>query len=147
MSGLAHVTSHPVKRKTGNPNWHKGPDGRGKSGNPAGGKPGVKRRSHKPSARVINAAIDEARKRLKRPDLSPLDFMLDVLRNPDAFPFAAQQWAAEKAIPYTNKRMPFAIEGGDPAKPLVFEASLSNMTDDQLAKLATALKKAGIDLD
>lgn len=131
----------------GNPNWRKDASGKGRSGNPAGRKPGTKPRSASPQARVINAAIDEARKRLNRPDLSPLDFMLNVLRHPDDFPFAAQQWAAEKAIPYTNKRMPFAIEGGDPTKPVVFEQKFADMSDDQLKALALALKKAGVSLD
>ena len=103
----------------------------GVSGNPKGKPKGSKNRSS--LARALG--ID------KKPGLMPLEFMLEVLRHPDDYPFVARQWAAKEAAPYLHRKMPIAIEGGD--KPLVFldAAKLTNMTAEDLSKLAALLEK------
>ncbi len=45
--------------------------------------------------------------------LSPLDYMLQVMRDPDASP-AERKWAAEKAAPYLHPRVQ-SVEHGDDA--------------------------------
>lgn len=43
--------------------------------------------------------------------LSPLDYMLQVLRDPEASP-AERKWAAEKAAPYLHPRLQTIEHGG-----------------------------------
>jgi hypothetical protein len=43
--------------------------------------------------------------------LSPLDYMLQVLRDPEAGP-AERKWAAEKAAPYLHPRLQSVEHGG-----------------------------------
>ncbi|MGF1594789.1 MAG: hypothetical protein ACFCUW_16025 [Kiloniellaceae bacterium] len=43
--------------------------------------------------------------------LSPLDYMLQVLRDPEASP-AERKWAAEKAAPYLHPRLQSVEHGG-----------------------------------
>ena len=43
--------------------------------------------------------------------LSPLDYMLQVLRDPEASP-AERKWAAEKAAPYLHPRLASVEHGG-----------------------------------
>ncbi len=44
--------------------------------------------------------------------LSPLDYMLQVLRDPEASP-AERKWAAEKAAPYLHPRLQTVEHGGE----------------------------------
>ncbi|MGD1878941.1 MAG: hypothetical protein ACFB13_15745 [Kiloniellaceae bacterium] len=44
-------------------------------------------------------------------ELSPLDYMLQVLRDPEASP-AERKWAAEKAAPYLHPRLQTVEHGG-----------------------------------
>ncbi len=46
--------------------------------------------------------------------LLPLDYMLEVLRDPEASP-ADKRWAAEKAAPYLHARRATAAPADDPA--------------------------------
>jgi len=46
--------------------------------------------------------------------LSPLDYMLQVLRDPEASP-AERKWAAEKAAPYIHPRLQAVEHGGEVA--------------------------------
>jgi len=43
--------------------------------------------------------------------LTPLDYMLQVLRDPEASP-AERKWAAEKAAPYLHPRLQTVEHGG-----------------------------------
>jgi hypothetical protein len=43
--------------------------------------------------------------------LTPLDYMLQVLRDPEASP-ADRKWAAEKAAPYLHPRLQTVEHGG-----------------------------------
>ena len=45
------------------------------------------------------------------PPLSPLDYMLQVLRDPEASP-AERKWAAEKAAPFLHPRLQTVEHGG-----------------------------------
>ena len=104
---------------------------KGQSGNPKGRPKGSKNRRTK------------ARLAAEAEGISPLQYMLKVLNGSSKhYSKADRKWAAERAIPYTNRRMPIAIEGGDPTKPItVVDASkLATMTEAQLKQLTTALE-------
>ena len=88
----------------------------------------------------------EARGSAKQKDkaaakLTPLDFMIEVLRHPSRYPFVARQWAAQQAAPYVHRKMPTAIEGG--ARPLqVLDATkLAGLSVVELEVLIVALEK------
>lgn len=49
--------------------------------------------------------------------ITPLEYMLQVLRNDDAMP-ADRQWAAEKAAPYMHARLSSVEVSGDEDNPL-----------------------------
>jgi hypothetical protein len=69
-----------------------------------------KRSSAAPAAAPLpRAAVKDrpAKTGARRPgaaELSPLDYMLQVLRDPEASP-AERKWAAEKAAPYLHPRL------------------------------------------
>ncbi len=44
--------------------------------------------------------------------LSPLDYMLQILRDPEASP-GERRWAAEKAAPYLHPRLQSVEHGGE----------------------------------
>jgi hypothetical protein len=44
--------------------------------------------------------------------LSPLDYMLQILRDPEASP-GERRWAAEKAAPYLHPRLQNVEHGGE----------------------------------
>ena len=77
-----------------------------------------------------------AMERLKEAAITPLDYMLSVLMDPKSDK-KDRQWAAEKAAPYVHRKMPIAIEGGDPAKPLIVATAqqLRNLSAEELALL------------
>lgn len=52
--------------------------------------------------------------------LTPLDYMLTVLRNEAALP-AERMWAAEKAAPYIHPKLTSIEHTGDKDKPIVHE--------------------------
>ena len=79
---------------------------------------------------------NERRKKLGyQQELTPLEFMLNVLRAPGDYPFAARQWAAKEAAPYVHKRMPIAIEGGEVPIRLMNLSKLSLMSELELNRL------------
>ena len=128
------------KKSTERPSlWKKG-----QSGNPNGRPKGARTRPRigKTFGAVNKSMLEQAR--LKK--LLPLDFMLEVLRNPKDYPFVARQWAAKEASPYIHKRMPIAIEGGDsPLNILNLDpAALAKLTTKQLEAIAAALDQLGI---
>jgi len=67
-----------------------------------------------PSApRKVAARRPPASRKAAAP-LSPLDYMLQVLRDPEASP-AERKWAAEKAAPYIHPRLQTVEHGGEVA--------------------------------
>jgi len=75
-------------------------------------------------------------KRLRNAVVTPLDYMMVTLNDPQATK-ADKQWAAEKAAPYVHRRMPLAIEGGDPARPVLVAAArqLRELSPEEFALL------------
>lgn len=74
--------------------------------------------------------------------LTPLAFMLDVLGNVKNS-FTRRSWAAAAAAPYMHRRMPLAIEGGDPSRPLIIATvdRLKTLTPEELAVLVAVQAK------
>ena len=86
-----------------------------------GPKPGGKKGGRQKGAKnrmSMQMMIEMAEAQKRAAPLSPLEFMLQVLGN-EQESFARRAWAAEKAAPYVHRRMPLAIEGGDPARPVL----------------------------
>lgn len=109
---------------------------KGKSGNPAGKKPGTKDR---------RTLARETVQRFK--GITPLEFMLATLQAPkDQSSKADRMWAADKAAPYVHRKMPIAIEGTDKPIPVtVFDvAKLAAMDTATLRKAEEVLKDMGI---
>lgn len=79
----------------------------------------------------------------QRHGILPLDFLMSVLRD-DNVRFAAKVEAAKAAAPYIHRKMPIAIEGGDPDKPLRLDVTtLKKLTGTELAALRVILEKMG----
>ena len=91
----------------------------------------AKRRSAAPGAVPLPPAADDSPttpESSQRPGvnaLSPLDYMLQVLRDPEASP-AERKWAAEKAAPYLHPRLQTVEHGG--AVTLSHEDALEELT-------------------
>jgi len=86
-----------------------------------GPKPGGKKGGRQKGAKnrmSMQMMIEMAEAQKRAAPLSPLEFMLQVLGN-EQESFARRAWAAEKAAPYVHRRMPLAIEGGDPTRPVL----------------------------
>jgi len=73
--------------------------------------------------------------------LTPLQFMLEVLRNPDKYPFIARQWAAKEAAPYMHRKMPIAIEGGDTPVGVLDYTKLLQMPQGELARTLANIER------
>lgn len=107
------------------------PSGRPKNGN-----------SPKPSKR---RSLFEARRQIiAQSGLTPLEFLLSVVRDPECH-MDYRIDAAKAASPYVHRKMPIAIEGGDPTKPIVFEASVLAVLapSEKMMLLALMEKMAG----
>jgi len=65
-----------------------------------------------PSRRAVAKGAGSRKTRAAR--LSPLDYMLQVLRDPEASP-AERKWAAEKAAPYLHPRLQSIEHAGEVA--------------------------------
>lgn len=74
--------------------------------------------------------------------VTPLDFMMATLMSPEVT-FEQRMWAAEKAAPYMHRKMPLAIEGGDPSKPLRVATSnqLRTLSPEEFAQLVALSAK------
>ena len=77
-----------------------------------------------------------AREQGRAVPLTPLMFMLEVLGNPKNS-FSRRSWAAEKAAPYVHRKMPIAVEGGDPTRPVILAAAqhLRSLSTEEFAQL------------
>ena len=93
---------------------------KGHSGNPKGKKPGT------PSKRVD--LKDKRLRAIAESGLTPLEFLISVVRDVTRH-VEYRIEAARAAAPYCHRKMPIAIEGGDPNKPIIFEASALSSLD------------------
>ena len=136
----------PSKTKKGPP--------KGVSNNPAGPKPGYKLKKS-PAAKLRAeikaqeslAAAKQARDEelaeapqknkggrplgSKKPEVTPLSFMLDTMKDPK-MPHSMKFEAAKQAAPYVHKKMPIAIEGTDKPIRVMDLAALAKLTDEEL---------------
>jgi hypothetical protein len=102
-------------------------------GGKVGGRPKGSRERPRATMKGLNqVAMEQARKTA----LTPLEFMLQILGNPKNS-FAKRAWAAQTAAPYIHKRMPIAIEGGDPTRPIMIAAAdqLKTLSAEEFALL------------
>lgn len=109
---------------------------KGQSGNPRG-TAGHKISEGKARSRIARERVVATLAASK--NLMPLDFMLEVLRNPNEYPFHARAWAAEKAAPYTHRKMPIAVEGGDAPIKFIDLSRLGGMSEVELNRLLSNL--------
>ncbi|NIA70229.1 hypothetical protein HBA54_16605 [Pelagibius litoralis] len=72
------------------------------------------KRSNAPSkvAQTANNELESTDEESKDSRQSPIDFMLSVLRDPEAST-ADRKWAAEKAAPYLHPRLQTVEHGGE----------------------------------
>lgn len=82
--------------------------------------------------------LETRRKYLAEHGVTPLEFLLSVVHDPTAH-MDYRLEAARSAMPYVHRKMPIAIEGGDPTKPIVFEASALTMLQPAEKMLLLAL--------
>lgn len=83
---------------------------------PKGGpREGAGRKAGIPNKRTAEKAAE-----VEASGLTPLDFMLSILRNADADD-AKRMWAAEKAAPYVHAKLASVEHKGDGGGPLVLE--------------------------
>jgi hypothetical protein len=80
---------------------------------------------------VPNAMTAERIAEIEASGLTPLDFMLDVLRDEEAAP-AHRMWAAEKAAPYVHPRLAAIQHSGPNGESL---PNLHAFTDEQLERI------------
>jgi hypothetical protein len=86
-------------------------------------------------------ALEEKRRFLAAEGLSPLEFLLSVMRD-GAESKKNRITAARAAAPYLHRKMPIAIEGGDPNRPIVFEANmLAGLTVEEKVSLLGIVEK------
>jgi hypothetical protein len=115
---------------------------KGKSGNPSGMAKGTRHYY----SRLTNEQRQEIAKAAN--GLTPLELFLSVVRSEKEVPIDARIEAAKAAAPYMHRKMPIAIEGGDPSKPIniLDIASMKDMSKKEIETLLALLAKAGATL-
>lgn len=89
---------------------------------------------------------NEQRKKLAEmtDGITPLYLLISIARDEDEA-MDTRIEAAKVAAPYLHKKMPIAIEGGDPNRPLNLDIrGLQNLGTSELSQLKTLLIKAGV---
>jgi hypothetical protein len=104
---------------------------KGRSGNPRGRPKGTRR----------TTSEAERQELAQRMGITPLEFLLSILRDPKA-KFHEKLDAAKAAAPYMHRKMPIAVEGGEPERPILLH-DLSVLSDSEFLMLTTLLEKAG----
>lgn len=95
-----------------------------------GTRPGAGRKPGAP-----NKATAVQRKRVEESGLTPLEYMLQVLRDQTA-PKDDRMWAAEKAAPFVHPRLAAIEHSGPNGGPIPVAAV--ELTDNELAAIAAA---------
>ena len=125
----------PQKRK-GKPRGKPWP--KGVSGNPKGCPKGIPRKKPASKRELRRQAIAAS-------GLTPLEFLLSVMRDVEVH-MDYRIKAAHAAASYCHRKMPIAIEGGDPDKPIVFEVSaLQGLTVQEKMTLLSLFEKMALD--
>jgi len=117
----------PTKTKRGPP--------KGVSNNPAGPKPGYKERTH------VGTPVIEAK--TKAGKSAPRKFLESVLNDPK-MPMAFKTDAAKALIPYTDQKMPLAIEGTNKPLTVITAADLAKFSTTELQGIAASLAALGL---
>ena len=112
---------------------HKSGFKKGVSGNPKGRPKGTANKRNAKRAADIAAS-----------GLTPLEFMMEVLRNPSLYNVSQRMWAANASAPYVHRKMPIAIEGGDKPLTVIDATKLASMGTAELEKLAAVLEQLGV---
>jgi hypothetical protein len=104
-----------------------------------GGRPkGAKARSNK--------LTDDQRKSLALAagGITPLEFACSVIRDPKAT-MRDKQWACGTLMPYMHRKLPIAIEGGDPSKPISILdiGQLKDLSNKEIQTFMKLIEKAG----
>lgn len=89
---------------------------------------------------------NEQRKKLAEATdgITPLYLLISIARDEDEL-MSTRIEAAKVAAPYLHKKMPIAIEGGDPNRPLNLDIrGLQNLGTSELSQLKQLLVKAGV---
>ncbi len=119
----------PSKKKRGPP--------KGFVANPAGKAKGTKNRRTIGKELLAAKQIDSG--------LMPLDFALQILRDQTGtYGKADKMWAAQVALPYTHKKMPIAIEGGDKPISIIDATKVASMGEKEIEQLIVVLQKLGV---
>ena len=105
---------------------------KGHSGNPKGRPKGTRR--------TVSEA--ERQELAQRMGITPLEFLMSILRDPTA-KFHEKLDAAKAAAPYMHRKMPIAIEGGEPERPILLH-DLRRLSDSEMLMLKTLLEKASV---
>ena len=110
---------------------------KGQSGNPAGRPRGSKNRY----------ALDrKVRAKLARTGESPLELMLEIMRDPNER-MELRLDAAKSAAPFMHRRMPTAVEDTDPNQQLVFDPqALAGLSAEEKIILLGLFEKIGLTL-
>lgn len=119
--------------------------GKHPGGRPKGRKDSKPRKAYSPKQAAYNFALKAFQERFPdRKSVSPMDFCRDVLQNPEDYPFAVQQWAAELMFPYSHEKKPIAIHQSGPPPVILDATKLHELPKDQLMTLLKSLEAFGV---
>lgn len=109
---------------------------KGNAGRPKGSKT-------KPSIMLMKLTEAQRMEMAKRHGITPLDFLMSILRDPNAT-LDDKIDAAKAAAPYMHRKQPIGIDNGQ-GGPIGFYTigDLSALTDEELVTMKSALQKLG----